>query len=179
MDIFLHCCCAPCATWCIERLINEKHNITLFYDNPNIYPESERLKRLDNLEKLAAIHSLDLVVGNTSHSQWLEYIRGYEDEPEHGKRCKKCFEFTLSLTQTAMQKEVQKRGKDFSGLTTTLSVSRYKDTQAIFKASEVLSETFLKFNFKENGGDAASNRLSKELGLYRQKYCGCEFSLNY
>ena len=84
--VFLHACCAPCATWCTKRLQDEGKGIVFFYDNPNIYPESEREKRLENLKILATYNNIELIIAHTPHEKWLEFVEGYENEPEKGKR---------------------------------------------------------------------------------------------
>ena len=171
MKILLHVCCAPCATWCIEKLKNEGHNICLFYDNPNIYPNEEREKRLEWVEFLSDMHSLPLVVKRTPHEEYLSVVKGLEMEKEHGKRCIKCFDMNLSLSHDAMIE----RGCE--AFTTTLTVSRYKSSKTIFECAFKYDD-FLQYDFKKEGGFEKSQRAAKELGMYRQKYCGCEFSNN-
>ena len=77
-----------------------------------------------------------------------------------------------------MKKYEKEHNEKFDGFTTTLSVSRYKNTEQIFNAGHKVSDSFLKYNFKENDGEKKGIEITKKLGLYRQKYCGCEFSMN-
>ena len=170
MKILLHCCCAVCASSCIQRLKDEGNSITLFFDNPNIYPNEERLKRFSNLRYLASIYNVDLILGRTSHQKYLEEIQGLEGEPERGLRCSKCFNLQFSLTY----KEFIKNG-NFDFWTTTLTLSRYKDSRQVFEQAEQF-DNFLKIDFKKNAGEQKSNIISRAIGLYRQNYCGCEFS---
>lgn len=169
--ILVHCCCGPCATSSIERLLEEGWTPVLHYQNSNIWPESENLKRLGELKKVASYYSLELVCESYDHNLWLEFIKGLENEPEHGKRCLKCFEFNLLAASKAA---------DVLGIehfTTTLTVSRFKSSPAIFEVGQNF-EKFEPVDFKKKNGFVRSIELAKQLGLYRQQYCGCEFSYN-
>jgi epoxyqueuosine reductase len=167
--ILLHTCCAPCATACTERLIASGSETLLFFSNSNIYPEEEYLKRLENAVKLAAILNLKIQEDRYDHEEWLRHIRGLEDEPEQGRRCMKCFGFSLS--RAARAAEIL----NFPAFTTTLTVSRHKPSQMIFEAGKIFP-AFKPFDFKKQNGYSRSIELSKVYGLYRQNYCGCEFS---
>ena len=169
-DILVHCCCGPCATSSVERLIDEGWNPVLCFGNSNIWPEEENAKRWGELLKVAEYHNLKVVRVPYDHASWLEYVKGLEDEPEHGRRCLKCFEFNL----LSAQKEAVKLGIEH--FTTTLTVSRFKDSRSIFGVGEKL-EGFEKIDFKKKDGFAKSVELSNKMGLYRQQYCGCEFSI--
>ncbi len=167
--ILLHTCCAPCATTCTERLVSTGYNPLLFYSNSNISDKHEYLKRLENVRKLSGLLGLEIQEDSYDHDSWLNYIKGLEDEPEHGRRCMKCFVFNLErASQAALLKGIPE-------FTTTLSVSRYKPTPMIFEAGRVFPG-FQAMDFKKENGYARSIELSRLYGLYRQKYCGCEFS---
>ncbi|MDC7248984.1 MAG: epoxyqueuosine reductase QueH [Sphaerochaetaceae bacterium] len=168
--ILLHCCCAPCSTTCVERLIEEGYQVILWFSNDNIYPQDENNKRFGELIKLAQFHNLEVLRNNYNHEAWLDRVKGYEDEKEGGERCSVCFDYNLSMTQ--------EKAKELSikYFTTTLTVSRYKNSLRIFEIGNKYTG-FVEKNFKKKDGYAKSIQLSKELGLYRQKYCGCEFSL--
>lgn len=168
-NILLHCCCGPCSTASIERLLGEDWNVTLFYQNSNIYPQEENDKRFENLQIVARHYGLPLLRSLYNHEDWLEHIKGLENEPECGKRCLKCFEYNLS---TAANKAKQLEIEHF---TTTLSVSRFKKSLDIFNVGAKF-ENFEPIDFKKKDGFSKSIILSKELNLYRQTYCGCEFS---
>ena len=124
--LFLHICCAPCSTAVIEKL-KEKNDIIGFYYNPNIFPESEYLKRLCEARKYCKITGIDLIEPVYNHKEWEEKIRGLEEEKEGGKRCFECFKLRMG--------EAAKEAKDkkFYYFTTTLSVSPYKDYEKINK----------------------------------------------
>lgn len=169
-DILVHCCCGPCATSSVKRLLDEGWNPVLCFGNSNIYPKEENEKRWGELLKVASYYNLKVVRIPYDHSAWLEYIKGLENEPEHGARCLKCFEFNLINAQ----KEARELGIEL--FTTTLTVSRFKNSLSIFNVGNRL-EGFEAIDFKKKDGFAKSVQLSNQLGLYRQQYCGCEFSM--
>jgi epoxyqueuosine reductase len=167
--ILLHTCCAPCASPSGERLKDENWEITLFYSNSNIFPETEYLKRLDSAKKLANIWNVQLITDAWDHNLWKKYVKGHEKEQEGGNRCSLCFEFNLKRTA----EKAEELG--FSAFTTTLTLGPYKNSKVIFDIGSVFPG-FKEFNFKKKNGFLRSIELSKEYGLYRQNYCGCEFS---
>lgn len=169
--ILVHCCCGPCATASVERLLSEGWVPVLYFSNSNIFPDSERDKRYEQLLKLAEAWKLQVIRdGNEDHEEWRKAVRGFEGEKEGGRRCDLCFAFNLKRA-AAKAAEL-----GISRWCTTLTVSRYKNSSRIFAAGEGL-EGFEHFDFKKKDGYTRSIRLSQELGLYRQKYCGCEFSM--
>ena len=141
----------------------------LFFSNSNIFPQEEFVKRYENLLIVAAKHNLEVICDSYDHEEWLEWIKGLEAEPEHGARCLRCFRFNLL--------RAEKKAKELSieHFCTTLTVSRFKKSASIFKEGEDLYG-FEKIDFKKKDGFSESVRLSKEMNLYRQEYCGCEFS---
>lgn len=171
--VLLHVCCGPCSLGCFDRL--EGKDVILYFSNSNIFPAEEWEKRLVELKKVGKIHDFEVVVDSYEHKEWLDCVKGLETEPERGARCLKCFEFGLSRAA----KKAKELGCDY--FTTTLSVSRYKVSKDLFDIGlRVAAEegvNFLEENFKKKGGYEKSVKLSKEMGLYRQDYCGCEFSL--
>ena len=172
--ILLHICCAPCGSASLERLLRENQEVTLFFSNSNIFPEEEFQKRLFYAEKLASHFGIKLIADSYEHERWLLRVKGLESEPEKGKRCTECFRF--SLENSAGKAEELGMEK----YTTTLTISPHKDSASIFESSpdsDSFRSVFAGYDFKKKGGFARSIELSKELGLYRQKYCWCEFSL--
>lgn len=168
--ILLHTCCGPCATACTEKLCSSGYEPVLFFSNSNIFPEEEYGKRLEHAVKLAGILGLRIIEDAYDHGAWLEHVSGLEDEPEQGLRCVKCFGF--SLARTAGEAGIL----GIPGFTTTLSVSRHKPSRKIFEAGKAIPG-FQPMDFKKAGGYARSVELSRLYGLYRQSYCGCEFSM--
>jgi predicted adenine nucleotide alpha hydrolase (AANH) superfamily ATPase len=111
-----------------------------------------------------------LIVGETSHEIWKNAVKGFEDAPERGERCKRCFDLNLRLAQQVADKE------KIPFFCTSLTVSRYKNSKDIIGIGNDI-EGFEPYDFKKKGGEERSIAIAKELGLYRQKYCGCEYSM--
>ena len=173
-SLLLHSCCGPCSSYVIEYL--EKYfDITVFYYNPNIYPEAEYYHRLDEQKKLIShFDGVKILEGEYKPQDYFDYIKGNETEPEGGKRCYLCYKQRLEKAA-----QVAKTG-DFDYFGTVISVSPYKNAQWLAEIGLSLSEEygikFLLSDFKKRGGYQRSIVLSKEFGLYRQDYCGCKFS---
>jgi predicted adenine nucleotide alpha hydrolase (AANH) superfamily ATPase len=165
--ILLHVCCGPCAAHCVE-VLRKEYEVTLFFSNSNIVPEQEYRRRLGAARELAGAARLPLVEDVYEHDMWLEHVRGCEAEPEGGRRCAKCFEYNLGRAAAYA------RETGFDAFTTTLTVSPHKDSATIFRTG-MEQGRFLPVNFKKNDGFKRSSELSREYGLYRQSYCGCEF----
>ena len=168
--ILLHCCCAPCSSASVERLLSDGYKVVLFYSNSNIYPKEEFDKRLIYMQKLADIYKLTLIVGEYDHASWNAAIAGLEDEPEKGKRCAACFTYNLARAE-AKAKEL-----GIEEFTTTLTVSPHKISEMIFNAAKDM-QGYVPYNFKKQDGFKRSLELSEKYGLYRQNYCGCEYSM--
>lgn len=173
--LFLHSCCGPCSTYVLEYL-TQYFQITLFYYNPNIYPAEEYRHRLETQkEVLLKTGWATLVEGDYFHSDFLTAVRGYEAEPEGGARCEFCFRLRME--------EAARLAKDggYDYFATTLSVSPHKDAALLGKIGEELEARYgvkhLPSDFKKREGYKRSVALSNEMDLYRQDYCGCEFSL--
>ncbi len=175
--LLLHACCGVCSSSVLERLYSF-FDITILYYNPNIYPKEEYIKRLNVQKEIINKMRLDVKIIETGYldEDFKQISKGYEKEKEGGIRCTKCYYLRLDKTaQIAKEKE-------FDYFTTTLSVSPYKDSQKLNKIGEVLSEKYgikyLYSDFKKKEGYKRSNILAKKYNLYRQHYCGCEYSLS-
>ncbi len=175
--LLLHACCAPCSSYVLEY-ISKHFDITMLYYNPNITPESEYTKRLDELKRLLKTASfcegVRLMNCKYDPESFFEIAKGLEELPEGNERCFKCYMLRLELTaQTAKE-------NGFDYFTTTLSISPYKNSKKLAEISLVLEEKYgikwLPSDFKKKGGYKRSIELSKEFDLYRQDYCGCVFS---
>ncbi len=175
--LLLHSCCAPCSSYVLEYL-SEYFSITVFYYNPNIFPEEEFIKRIQEqdmlIQKLPVKHEIKLIAGNYDSERFYEMAKGLEQVPEGGERCFKCYE--LRLRKTA---ELAKAG-GYDYFTTTLSISPLKNAQKLNEIGERLAEEYglqyLCSDFKKKNGYKRSTELSREYGLYRQDYCGCVYS---
>ncbi|THB73935.1 MAG: hypothetical protein D6B28_02985 [Gammaproteobacteria bacterium] len=163
-------CCAPCATAPIERLLQDGYKIGLFFSNSNIYPFEEYKKRLNASEKLSGLMGVYLEEDEYEHEKWLEHIRGLESEPEKGIRCSKCFAYSLKRTAQMAEK------LGYSHFTTTLTLGPHKVSSMIFAEGENYSN-YIPFDFKKKDGYKRSLEMSNEMDIFRQNYCGCEFSM--
>jgi len=172
MNVLLHTCCAPCATHCVSVLRGLGHAVTLFFSNANIAPEAEYQRRLESVRALADRWDLPLAVDEMRHDDWIARVAaGFETEPERGARCGRCFRYSLSRTQRAMEEH------RFDAFTTSLTISPHKPSPLIFEIGRAIGGTrFLAIDFKKGDGFLHSVRLAGELGLYRQTSCGCEFA---
>ncbi len=169
----MHSCCGPCSTVVIERLKNN-FDVTVFYYNPNIEPFEEYEKRKAEQKKVCQSDNVPIIDGDYENEKWHQCVAGLEGEPEGGKRCEKCF--YCRLKETALKAKEMK----FDVFATTLSVSPHKNTEVINKVGQQVSQEvgieFLPESFKKKDGYLRSIQISKDLNLYRQNYCGCDFS---
>ena len=180
-EVLLHCCCAPCSSAIIEWMLAHDVRPTLYYFNPNIFPEEEYLIRKNECTCYAASLDLDIIDDDYDHEAWRCQVKGMEMEPERGARCLQCFKMRLLH---AARKAVE---LGFEVFTTTLASSRWKSLTQIneaghWAAKKVSEETgktvrFDDRNWRKGGLQQRRNELLKENGFYNQLYCGCEFSL--
>lgn len=176
--LLLHSCCGPCSSSVLEYL-TKYFNVTVLWFNPNLYPEEEFIRRLETqrelLEKMGLSENVLLLAEPWQKEEYYHVIAGLEQEPEGGKRCEKCFE--LRLRECA--RIAKDRGFDY--FCSTLTVSRHKNAVLINTIGEAAAEEFgiawLPSDFKKRDGENRSVALSEKYGIYRQVYCGCEFSL--
>ncbi len=172
--LLLHICCVGCGVY-VSKVLKKQFRVILYYYNPNIYPQAEHDKRLEEAKKIARRFNLKLISGEYRHKEWLEMVKGYEKEPEKGKRCLLCYKDRLEETAHFA------RDNNFPYFSTTLTTSPHKLASEINRFGEELADEygvkFLNRDFKKQDGFKKSSQLSKELGLYRQDYCGCEFSM--
>ena len=176
--LLLHSCCAPCSSYCLEYL-SEYFKITVFYYNPNIYPESEYALRTEEqkrlIKELKVKNEISFLEIGFNPEEFYSAVKGLEKEKEGGERCFVCYRLRLSKTA----EEAKKRGFDY--FTTTLSISPLKNAE---KLNEIAEDEGIKnginhlpSDFKKKNGYTRSTELSKEYGLYRQDYCGCVYSV--
>ena len=172
--LLLHSCCAPCSSACLERL-KDFFKITVFYYNPNIDEKEEYEKRKAEQKRfLQETGWADFLDCDHDENAFEEMAKGYEAEPERGKRCYLCYELRLNKTaQTAKE-------KGFPWFATTLTLSPYKNAEWLNEIGENVGGrygvNYLCTDFKKQGGYHRSIELSNEHGLYRQDFCGCRFS---
>ena len=177
-SLLLHSCCGPCSSYVLEYL-SRYFRITVLYYNPNIWPASEFDLRAETQKNLLAAarydNPVDIIIPEYDHGEFSAVSAGLEGEPEGGARCLRCFELRLGKTAEL----ASKGGYDY--FSTTLSVSPHKDAVALnrigLEAAARCGVPYLCSDFKKRDGYKRSIELSAKYGLYRQDYCGCEFSL--
>ena len=178
-SLLLHSCCAPCSSYCLEYL-SAYFEITVFYYNPNIYPEEEYRTRVAEQQRfilsLPAKHPISFREGAYDTERFYTMTKGLEDCPEGGERCFRCYE--LRLREAA---EAAKR-YEMDYFTTTLSISPLKNAAKLNEIGASLEAEYgvryLYSDFKKKNGYKRSVELSEQYGMYRQYYCGCVFSKN-
>lgn len=172
--LLLHSCCGPCSSY-VLNMLKDYFKITIFYYNPNIYPHDEFIKRYNVQQEIIKKMSLDIniVMIDEDYSVYLDAVKEYSHLKEGSMRCYKCYEFRLKL----LSKYASVNNFDY--YSTVMSVSPYKSSKWINELGLLYQDKsiFLYSNFKKENGYKESIRLSKEYGLYRQDWCGCEFSL--
>ena len=170
----LHTCCGPCASHAVEELRRLGHEVTLCFSNANLAPEDECERRLEAARQLAAHVGAPLIVDPPDHAAWLEAVKGLEEAPEGGERCLRCFRYSLARVQAIAA------AQGFDAFATSLTISPHKRSAAIFAIGRELDPVrFLAVDFKKHDGFRRSTEIAKECGLYRQDYCGCEFSFSW
>ncbi|MBE6147176.1 MAG: epoxyqueuosine reductase QueH [Firmicutes bacterium] len=175
--LFLHSCCAPCSSYALE-VLSKYFKITIFYYNPNIFPEEEYKKRVLEQQKfislISSVNPISFLEGDYRPQDFFDTVRGYEHLKEGSERCFRCYR--LRLEEAAMM--AKKLGFDY--FSTTLSISPYKNSQVLneigFSLEEKYQISYLCADFKKKNGYRRSIELSREYDLYRQDYCGCIYS---
>lgn len=175
--LLLHACCAPCSSYVLEYL-NNYFEITLYYYNPNIHPELEYNRRIEELKKFISefktINKIDLVEEEYNISEYFNEVKGLENLGERSKRCYNCYKFRMDKAAKYAKEN------NFDYFTTTLSISPYKNSNWINEIGNYLENKYdikyLYADFKKKNGYKRSLELSKDYRLYRQDYCGCIYS---
>ncbi len=172
--LLLHSCCAPCSSACLERL-HDFFRVSVFYYNPNIGDVAEYEKRkAEQIRFLMETGWADIVDCDHDAEAFCLAAKGLEAEPERGARCYRCY--ALRLSETA--KKAKELGIEY--FATTLTLSPLKNVEWLNEIGEKVGDRYgvkyLYSDFKKQGGYARSIQLSKQYGLYRQDFCGCQFS---
>lgn len=183
--LLLHACCGPCSSYVLEYLY-KYFQITVFYYNPNIYPQEEYTRRLEELKNLylkfppALEGKIQVIEETYNPDDFYEAVKTKKEpelatEKERGERCRRCYEFRLKKAFDYAKKN------NFDYFCTTLSISPFKDAEKINVIGKELEKEdgpkWLVSDFKKKGGFKRSLEISSEYGLYRQDYCGCIYSL--
>ena len=176
-SLLLHSCCAPCSSYVLQYLTNY-FDITVLYYNPNITDRNEYEKRKSEQIRLIGemphIHDINIIDTEHEPEKFYNIAKGLENCPECGERCLKCYKLRLEKTAQIAKEN------NFDYFCTTLTISPLKSSKAINQIGIELAKQygveFLPSDFKKKEGFKTSIELSKKYGLYRQNYCGCEFS---
>jgi len=173
--LLLDVCCGPDATHALEHF-GQVYEVSLLFSGSNIHPPEEFALRLEQVKKVAGRWGVRLHVSEYDPRAWLRFVKGLENEPEGGARCARCFEFRLGLLAA------RARDLDIPNISTTLTVSPKKDAALVNRLGKEIAERagirWVEAVLRKQGGFNRSLELSRELGLYRQDYCGCRFSLS-
>ena len=192
--LLLHTCCGPCAIHVAQKLSSSAkapssdkssegksedksadYQITLFFYNPNIFPEEEYIRRLAEVKLWSNKNKFELIEGDYDHQKWQESVKGLENEPEGGRRCLLCYQMRLEESARYAKEN------GFEYLASTLTIGRNKKADVINPIGvEVATKYDIKFleeDWKKKGGQEEACRMSKEENMYRQSYCGCEYSV--
>ncbi len=175
--LFLHSCCAPCSSYVLQYL-SQYFKITVFYYNPNIYPDEEYYKRVEEqkefINRFPAKNKIDFIEGNFDKNRFYDMAKGLENVREGGERCFKCYE--LRLRESAQMASTL----GFDYFTTTLSISPLKNAAKLneigLRLAEQYNIKYLVSDFKKKNGYKRSVEISQQYNMYRQDYCGCIFS---
>lgn len=185
-SLLLHACCAPCSSYVLEYLASF-FRITILYYNPNIYPENEYKRRLEELKKFLPVfspavqNSVKLIEDIYNPQEFYSALKINENpelaaEQEKGERCSRCYRLRIKRAFEFAEKN------NFEYFCTTLSISPFKDAEKINRigmelcGSEEKKVKWLPSDFKKKNGFLRSLELSSEFNLYRQQYCGCVYS---
>ena len=203
--VLLHTCCAPCSSAIIEAMMKVGITPIIYYCNPNIYPFEEYVIRKEECTRYAQSLGLEIIDADYDHENWLDAVKGMENEPERGGRCLRCFK--LRLLRTAQY--AKEHG--IKVITTTLASSRWKSLEQINEAGlwaceqvsgsngaecpacpsgavdvnrqgvdtfpVICTPVWWAYNWKKGGLQERRLQILKEYNFYNQQYCGCEFSM--
>jgi len=172
--LLLHICCAPCSTHPLSMLVPD-YEITAFFFNPNLYPPGENEFRLEETRRYMDMLNIPLIAPEYERRSWLDSVSQFRDEKEGGERCRICFHYRLQETANYA------KANNIGLFTTTLTIGPNKPASVIFPIGDALAKKnnlrFLSIDFKKKDGFKHSCSLSRDAGMYRQNYCGCEYSL--
>lgn len=173
LNFLLHVCCAPCSVVVIDEL-RCQFNLTVFFYNPNIFPEEEYLKRKKYVVQICEEWKIPMIDMDYDADKWCKAISGHEEDAEGGERCELCFKFRLAKAA----EYAKNNGFHYFG--TSLTMGRNKSADIINPIGQAFAKThkikFYSVDWKKDGRQELANKLIKEKGIYRQDYCGCVYS---
>ncbi len=172
-NILLHACCATCAAYVLEKLESDFSPV-IYYFNPNIHPQKEYTLRRNELYRYALKKNIPFFEEKYLPEDWLNSVKGLENEPERGLRCENCFRFRLEKTALFALKN------NIRTFTTTLTISPHKNSKMILEIGKNIAENqniiFHAEDFKKRNGFKMTMEIAKKETFYRQNYCGCVYS---
>jgi len=173
--ILIHACCGICSGYPIFLLKEMGYEPVVYFCNPNLDTFEEFERRLDAQKTVCNHHNIELIVEEYNHDEYLNAVKGLESDPERGKRCIKCIELRLKMSS----RKAKELG--IGKFTTSLVISPHKNFKQIEEIGNSVSDgvEYISINFKKQDGFLKTNKLSKELNIYRQNYCGCEFAKSH
>lgn len=176
--LLLHVCCGPCSMWPLTFL-HDYFDITIYYANSNIYPQSEYEKRVYELNNkvIPYFKDINIIYPLYDNVEYTKKLLPYKDEPECGKRCWLCYQLRLEETFKYAYEN------NYEYVSTVLTISRQKNSQAINQVAKLVADKYptIKYfysDYKKMHGLEIGTKLAKDLGMYQQDYCGCVFSYN-
>ncbi len=175
-DLLLHVCCAPCSAGIIETLLDEGQGLTLYFYNPNIHPFEEYERRKAEVKRFSVKKGVPFIDADHDPDKWMLRVKGLEDEKERGRRCQVCFDMRLERAA------LYAHDNGFKALATTNGISRWKDPRQVRLAgvnavAPYAGLAFLDRDWRKGKGIERMQAVSKREDFYRQKYCGCEYSI--
>ena len=173
--ILLLSCCAPCSAAVIEKLKNDGMDFEVVFFNPNIHPVTEYIKRRDEQLRYCEELGVKCIELEYEPEKWFDAVKGFENEPERGKRCAICFYYRLKMVMEFA------KANGFDGVASVLGVSRWKDLNQVNragdKASQEVGVPYIEIEGRKNGMQQRRIELIKEWEMYSQDYCGCVYSM--
>ena len=175
--MLVHICCSVDSHFFLEKLQEDypEEKLTGFFYDPNIHPYSEYQLRLLDVQRSCKKLGIEVLEGEYDYENWLQAVRGLENEPEKGARCEVCFDKRFSVSA----EKALELGED--KITTTLLVSPLKSQEQLKRVGDAFYEKngveFIAVDYRSDGGTQDQSRVTKEEQLYRQDYCGCIFGL--
>ena len=174
--VLLHSCCAPCSGAMVEAMVDEGHDVTIFFYNPNIHPKKEYEMRKEENKRFASELGIPFLDLDGDVDEWYRRAKGMEFCPERGARCSMCFD--MRLERTALH--ASEHG--FDSFTTTNATSRWKDEAQVnasgYKAAAKYDGVeYWASDWQTAEMTARKYRINAERAFYKQEYCGCSYSL--
>lgn len=171
IKLVLMSCCAPCSSGAIKQLSDghfpEISDFIVMFYNPNIFPEFEYQKRLNEQIKYCESLGVKYVIGEYNHDKWLSCVSGLENEPERGSRCSACFKHRFEFAREWAIKN------GYDAITSVFGVSKHKNQSQVDNCgNKILGLKYISLNWD----DTLKQKINDESDFYRQNYCGCEFS---